>query len=118
MSVTFSVRNEATDYEDLKAFLNLANVNARDLLALLGVATDPSGYDLCGSMRAKELLRRCVAARALVGADRGRLGYAEAREGRAALVVGCRPAGRMAEYVEKLVALCDRAGDLGVICWS
>lgn len=52
MSVTFSIGVRVTDDEPS---LNLANRNAADLLAWLGLPTD----DLFGQMPARELAARC-----------------------------------------------------------
>ncbi len=109
MSVTFSI-GERVDTDDPDSFINLANRNAADLLAWLGLSTD----DLLGQMPARQLASRC----------RRRL-WPEQRNFDPPLpdeIAGrChtfgRPAGYLRDRTADLLCLAERAGD-GVISWG
>lgn len=107
MSVTFSVMNTETDWDDYSSYLNCANGNARDLLQALGLDSD----ELYGSCRARDLRER--AERVMRVPDGG---IEPEQDGR---VIYCgRQPGRMHDYCRALLDLCERAGDLGVIGWG
>lgn len=90
--------------------LNVANVNAGDLLRFLGIACANEG-DLYGEIRSRDL-SALIASKA-GSKDSGRLGQVTER------IVDCgRPSERMAQYLATLANLCDIAGDLGIISWG
>ncbi len=60
MSVTFAIKSLPVDYEDGSTHLNLANANARALLAALGLETDEY---LCGQCTVAEARRAVMRAR-------------------------------------------------------
>lgn len=110
MSVTFSISGVETDVEDYGAYVNTSNANCGDLLVRLGI---PVG-ELVGEMRAKELGERCRAALASPAAqDKG---LPAQREGNY-FFMG-RPAGRINMRITELLALSERAGELGLIRWG
>lgn len=86
--------------------LNLANTNARDLLAFLGLPSEEYG-----EIRSRELQRRieiCSLER-----DEGRPTVVD--EG---LILCGRSPRRMQEYLSTLLDICEEAGDLGMITWG
>jgi len=106
VSTTFAIRGIEINYETGEGYLNLASVNAGELLRELGLYNE----DLTGEIRVRALRQRLEGARAV--ADRGRLGVIANR-----YVEFAQPAGRKAEYIDALEALCEQAGDLGIIIW-
>lgn len=112
MSVTFSVRGTDVDWDDQSTYLNVANGNARVLLQSLGLDCE----DLYGEIRSLDLRKACEAAAGME--DPGEPGFTDRTPGRATLVYCGRSAGRVHYYLESLMGLCDRAGDLGIISWG
>ena len=112
MSVTFSIRGRAAELEAYDTYVNLSSVNCRDMFERLGVGDQD---DLIGEMRARELGERCRKALASPEAeqDRGLPSYEEGRY----MFVG-RPAGRINMRIKELLALCETAGELGLIYWG
>lgn len=104
MTVTFSVRGDRSDN-----FLNVANMNARDLLEVLGFE---GGSRLYGELRGAELRARIQAAR-----RKPDVGKPDERVCGRITILGREP-GRMTEYLDVLEQLCDTAGDLGLIVWG
>jgi hypothetical protein len=82
--------------------LNVSNLNAVDLLDLLGIGVGDDFEDRCvGTMKAADLLGRVLLAQALTPADAGVASYAEGN------VIHCgRPAGY---YEDRLAILQDIA---------
>lgn len=56
MSVTFWIEGVAIDHDDPRTFVNVSNLNARDLLDWLGYVAGPC---LSGSLDSRELAARC-----------------------------------------------------------
>ncbi len=103
MSVTFYVRNDRSD-----DFLNVANMNAADLLALLGYETRDGLY---GQARGVELRARIKAARKVPDVGKPDEVFHGVK------ICGREP-GHMTEYLDVLEGLCRKAGYLGLIIWS
>lgn len=95
--------------EVCRAEINISNVNARSVIAWLGLPDD----DLCGAVPARELAARCR--RRLWDEPRNHdpalPGGVEVGALGALLVDGGRPAGYLRRQVERLLALAERAGD-------
>ncbi len=111
MSVTFSLGfRVAADLDRPETFLNLANRNAADLLAWLGLPSE----ELCGSLPGRELAALCR--RRLwpevrnVDAE-----VPEERIGRSVFLG--RPAGYLQRRTEELLRLAELAGE-GVVSWA
>jgi hypothetical protein len=111
MSVTFSIGLRVAAHLDRPdRFLNLANRNAADLLAWLGLPSE----DLCGSLPARDLAARCR--RRLWPETRNvDAGLPEERIGRSVFLG--RPAGYLRSRTEDLLRLAELAGD-DVISWA
>ena len=123
MSILFNIRDHQwpIDEDGLRLppasmFVQLANANAREFLDWLGL----HDADLWGEMPADQLaplLRRRLWPANRHRGDAAREGYIE-RASHGLTVIYCgRPAGRFAEYAERLLALVEHARD-GIIVWS
>jgi hypothetical protein len=121
MSVTFSIQGLEYDLEDTThddRWLNVSNVNARDVLEALGIAC---GDGLIGSVRAHDLEKACVAYLARPTHDDGIPAGSNARHSvdasmhYARFLEPGRRAGYVSEKVEHLLRITRRAGKLGVI---
>jgi hypothetical protein len=105
MSVTFSIRGLRQTTEDpFEGVVNMASVNAREVLTRLGLADE----FLHGSSRARLVASACR--RALQLEDEGEQPSFPFSFG--------RPAGRINYHIQKILDLCHQAGDLGVIQWG
>ena len=97
-------------------YVELSNANARDFLNWLGLEST----ELYGEMRARQLaplLRRRLWPTSREHGDAGRSGGIECKA-RGPTIIDCgRPAGRLAEHAQRLLALAEHAGD-GIIVWS
>lgn len=119
MSVTFSIRGIEIDWENPAqgTCLNLANGNAREVLNLLGL-DDPY---LCGDVRARDLKAKCLSVLGGMkdgSADPGYVDVVEATSGCATVIHCGRRPGYLTEKLNLLLAMADRAGDIGVITWG
>lgn len=116
MSVTFQVKGQTIDVEDLgdpeSPFLNVNNRNGAELLWRLGL----DDQELYGELRAGEFKKRCEAA--LTQPDPG----IKAHDGTGAKGARWhdmgRPAGRIHQHLQHLAKIAEDAGELGVICWG
>ncbi len=90
--------------------MNLANVNAYDLLAWLGV-TSIGDSDCYGELDASDLAARCRR-RLWPEARNVDAGRAEEQLSERAVICG-RPAGRLQEYAERLLRIAERAYSSG-----
>lgn len=112
MSMDFSVVGEKRHCNEWcaecdKQFINMSNVNACDVLRALGIDTS----ECYGEMPARKLAKLCRANLNIV--DPGQEGYEEGR------VINCaRRPGYLNERIAQILALCERAGDLGKIAWG
>jgi hypothetical protein len=119
VSVTFRSRSIEIDLADASTYLNVANINAGDLLRWLSLPAYDEHGCLCGELPAAELSARC----------RRRL-WPEARNfdparaatdfqvpGRARVIDCGRPEGYLRERTEQLLALCERDRE-SIIDWS
>lgn len=103
MSITFNIEGERSDLETGANYVNLADPNARELLAYVGL---PQAKEIYGSIESSELAARC----------RRRL-WPEARNedpGREGSEHGCvidcgRRAGYLPEKATALLKLCELA---------
>lgn len=112
MSVTFALRSCVTG-ED---FLNLSNMNARELLSLIGIPTEDELY---GKHLAKDfevLVRRAMMR---VGLDAEKLGSETQEPGKARMVTCGRPEGYLRGKLFLLMGICQaRISDLDEISWG
>jgi hypothetical protein len=110
MSVTFRVKGERANWETGENFLNLSNVNAREVLAWLGYEI---GEGLLGELDARELAARCR--RRLWNEPRNHDPELPGWEGRGAggvrVVQFARRPGYLREKTEALLKLAERAGE-------
>lgn len=99
-----------------RMYVQLSNANAHDFLRWLGLDSTV----LCGEMPARQLaplLRRRLWPANRERGDEGRARGVE-RTVRGSTIIDCgRPAGRLAEHAQRLLALAEYAGD-GTIVWS
>ena len=115
MSVTFSVVGTEVDYETGTGYVNMANGNARSVLLALGVNDD----DLCGSMRGRELTKRCEKALSMkLPGDEGFDPSVEKGETGPTIVYCGRPAGYVSARIREILELAKSAGDIGVVSWG
>lgn len=116
MSVTFSIVGEPDHCEKgvgecdecYHQSLNMANANAREFIAVFGL-----GDELWGSMRASEMAKLIKGVLDSGYKDSGRPSEEHGR------FIDC---GRRSDYcnerAQQLLAMCERAGDLGIISWG
>ena len=111
MSTTFSIAGRRYDVDDESTYVNLSSVNARELLKMLGLEND----ELLGEFRARGLVPRCKEVlRALrAQGDEGEEGVTEGRYHFAG-----RSPGLLTRRAKELLALCEKAGELGLITWG
>jgi len=119
MSITFSVVGERIDWDndaDADKYINMSNVNAADVLDALGYSLAP---DYSGEVRSRELALRCLRVigqgedAELPMVESGGPGTGQCR------VISCgRRAGYVVERATQLLALCKRAGDLGMVSYG
>lgn len=110
MSVDFKISGTRIDLDGPTSYLNLANLNAAELLGKLGLPVD-----LYGEAPAADLARRCHVLLAILGPEitPGRDGLALGR----LTICDCRP-GYLEEKARDLLALCERADADRVIVWA
>ena len=110
MSVDFKISGTRIDLDDPASYLNLANLNAAELLGKLGLPVD-----LYGQAPAADLARRCHVLLAILGPETtpGRDGLDLGR-----IVIGGRRPGYLEEKTRDLLALCERADADRMIVWS
>lgn len=113
MSITFSIRGESYDVDDSKTYMNLSNVNAKELYIRLGF--DTFAGECFGEMRARELAGLCR--RELTPTKRC-LDVGLPPHNERGYTFAGRPAGRINMRIKELLDLCERAGDLGLISWG
>lgn len=111
MSVTFSIRGVDLDVEDFSTYVNLSNANARVLLRGMGLPH----FSLEGELRAKDMATKCqVYLTALEErGDEGEKGFSEKR-----FHFFGRSPGLLTKRTKELLALCEKAGDLGWVTWA
>jgi hypothetical protein len=122
MSVTFAIEGRPPYDEEgaptypPELFLNLSNVNAGDFLRWLG--SDLYSIELCGSRPARELAALCRRRLWPERHGQGDGGMPEVVEcnacGEVRFIDFGRPAGRLAEYAERLLRLAEAAGEAEV----
>lgn len=109
MSVTFSASNLSLDIEEELNY-NFSNVNAAELLQHLGIE-NYEDYGLCGSILSRHLRRRIESFLEKEEPARREMQV----KGR---VIECGDTRDMHNRAEKLLELCEKAGDLAFIIWS
>ena len=116
MSVTFTIAGSHADWDDPATHLNLANMNAAELLRWLDIDAQD---DLYGEISARELAARCR--RRLWGVARNydpeRVAHVDAKPGRATAIWPGRRPGYLREKTAELLALAERAGE-GAVHWA
>lgn len=113
MGVQFSIRGEGYDVDDPRSYVDLSNVNARDMFERLGLSIFAG--QAWGEMRARELADLCR--QELTPKKRCQdVGLTAYEDGR--VHFAGRPAGRINMRIQELLALCEMAGDLGLITWG
>lgn len=115
MSVAFYVVGREPDWEGGGGpYVDLANANARELLALVGFYND----DLCGRANCRAFRRACETALARAGSDAARLGSVSTGALGCTVVDGGREAGYTTRKLTALRDLAATGGDLGTIEWG
>lgn len=120
MATQFYIADGRTDWADLSAWLEVNEVDRRDLLTVLGLAVEPYGQ-----ISATELRTRCVNALRSPEVDRDRQTPARDPQSDGRHHWAGRRIGFLDEKLRGLIALCDRAdleallrGSVGFIVWS
>ena len=117
MSVNFTVAGSHTDFDDPSCYLNLANMNAAELLRWLDI--DANDDDLFGEISARELAARCR--RRLWDVARNYdpeiAARVDSEPGRATAIWCGRRPGYLRDKTAELLELAHRAGQ-GMIQWA
>jgi len=118
MSVTFSVSTIEVDWENPTTFVNLANENAEDVLAWIGIPYTPG--NVYGELPASEFVAKCN--RRLWdtrnATDPAVTPSNTQRPGQARLTTFGRRSGYLHERTYALLALAELAGAGATIRWS
>jgi hypothetical protein len=110
MSVTFAAQSVLVDEDDSSSYLNISNVNARELLTWLGLSPDD---DLDGECAVLDLAARCR--RRLWPIPRNEDAGVPSAEFGGNGTGECRTVD-LPETTARLLELCERAGT-GAIRW-
>ena len=97
-------------------FLQLANVNAMDFLRWIGLEHEKL-YGQIAARHLAALLRRRLWPARRGQDDDGFPAFHIQEPGQVTVICAGRPAGRLAEYAVRLLALAEFAGD-GVVTWD
>jgi RAB protein geranylgeranyltransferase component A len=121
MSTTFTISGKQYDFEneDEIGYMNLSNSNATDILNVLGINPNDEYGSLYGSIRARDLRKKCeIALKTLSPVNDESIPQSTLMETGKATIINCgRESGYLTKRIGELLKLSQMAGELGMIVW-